>query len=44
MCIADAYIRLDESHAGCTNEVRSASQATPKITRECKLHPCAAVI
>lgn len=44
MCIADAYIRLDEAHAGWTNEVHSASQATPKITRECKLHPCAAMI
>lgn len=44
MCIADVYIRSDESYAGCTNEAHSASQATPKITRECKLNPCAAMI
>ena len=44
ICIADVYIRSDESHAGCTNEVLSASQATLKITGECNLLPCAVTI
>lgn len=43
-CIADAYFRSDESHAGRMNEVLSARQATIKITRECNLHPCAVIV
>lgn len=44
ICIADAYFRSDESHAGCMSEVLSASQTTLKITKECNLHPCVVII